>query len=191
MRLLDEIGALSEAMLCPRNSGTAAGCRWDPSYRLGVNLVRRSWPRGVLAAAVVVFGGATSSTSMAAPAFDRFDRDGIAFSYPSSWFVTTRPLRTGVDPEYVFTVSTAPVRRTPDDLGPCTPGVAGQLRENGVLAYVREALDSRVPEYIDRMQPRPPSLQADHSLCGFPRGGRWVPFRSGGRAFYLGLYVGK
>ena len=72
---------------------------------------------------------------------------------------------------------------------------AGQLRENGVLAYVREALDSRVPEYIDRMQPRPPSFrlptQADHSLCGFPRGGRWVPFRSGGRAFYLGLYVGK
>jgi hypothetical protein len=27
-------------------------------------------------------------------------------------------------------------------------------------------------------------------LCGFGRGGRWIPFKENGRAFYLGAYLG-
>ena len=44
------------------------------------------------------------------------------------------------------------------------------------------------------MPRRPRSFRlpaADSSLCGFGPGGRWIPFKDGGRAFYLGVYVGS
>lgn len=64
-----------------------------------------------------------------------------------------------------------------------------------VLAYVREALGADRRISLPRMQPRPERFRlptrSDNALCGFPPGGRWVPFKSGGRAFYLALYVGS
>jgi hypothetical protein len=108
--------------------------------------------------------------------------------------VTTMALSDGVNPTYRFAVSTVPVRRTPTDSGPCLAGIAEQLPRTGVLAYLREVLGVDRKASLPNMQPRPrlfrlPS-RADKSLPCFGRGGRWVPFRTGGRAFYLGLYVG-
>jgi hypothetical protein len=127
------------------------------------------------------------------PAVRRFARSGIEFEYPRGWFVTTEPLSNGLDPAYRFTVSSEPVRRTPRDDGPCLPGVAEQLPDDAVLAYLREAISGRGTS-LARMQPRPRSFRlparGDNALCGFPSG-RWVPFRSGGRAFYLGIYIGE
>lgn len=143
------------------------------SARMAVALARKATPR-------------TSSLK-------RFDRNGIHFEYPASWFVTTKPLSNGVNPTYRFTLSTHPVRRTPRDTGPCLPGVAAQLPKTAVLAYVREATGADRTSSLPRMQPRPRSFRlptrSDNALCGFNRG-LWVPFKSGGRAFYLGLYVG-
>jgi hypothetical protein len=125
---------------------------------------------------------------------DRFDRHGIAFEYPSRWFVTTQPLSNAANPVYRFTVSTSPVRRTSADEGPCLPGVARQLRRTAVFAYLREALGTDRAVSLPRLPRRPRtfrlSTRADRSLCGFDRGGRWVPFKEAGRAFYLGIYVG-
>ena len=60
--------------------------------------------------------------------------------------------------------------------------------------YVMEALGTDRTVSLRHMQPRPRSFRlparSDNSLCGFKRGGIWVPFKSGGRAFYLGVYVG-
>lgn len=102
-------------------------------------------------------------------------------------------LSNGVDPKYLFTVSTNPVRRTSKDLGPCLPGIAAQLPPNAVLAYLREDFSGR-SRSLPRMQPRPRTFRlprrTDNALCGFDRG-VWVPFRSGGRALYLALYVGQ
>ena len=146
---------------------------------------------------MVVVLGCLSALGAAASASStsRFDRHGISFTYPSMWFVTTRPLSNGVNPAYRFTVSTTPVRRTPRDSGPCLPGVAGQLPKNAVLAYLREALGADRARSLPRMPPRPRHLRlptrADTSLCGFGRGGRWIPFKDAGRAFYLGVYVGR
>ena len=142
--------------------------------------------------AVALAAKAATASSTGGRSLRRFDRNGISFQYPRSWFVTTEPLSNGVDPTYRFTVSTHPVRRTADDLGPCLPGIGRQLPDDAVLAYVREALSGRATS-LARMQRRPRSFhltQVDQGLCGFPRG-RWIPFKSGGRAFYLGLYVGK
>jgi hypothetical protein len=135
-----------------------------------------------------------ASPSSAGNGSARFDRHGIAFEYPSRWFVTTRPLSNGANPIYRFTVSTSPVRRTSADEGPCLPGVARQLRRTAVLAYLREALGADRALSLPRLPRRPRSFRlptsADRSLCGFDRGSRWVPFKEAGRAFYLGVYVG-
>ena len=108
--------------------------------------------------------------------------------------MTTAPLSNGINPAYRVAVSTVPISRTPEDLGPCLAGIAKQLPANGVLVYVREALGADRRSSLPRMPPRPRSFRlptlADRSLPCFGRGGRWVPFRSSGRAFYLGLYVG-
>ena len=169
--------------------------------RLALRVRRRSGLRRPLrprcrnagAAAVIVLA-AVASPSAAGSALARFDRNGIAFEHPSSWFVTTRPLSNAVNPTYRFTVSDVRVRRTRDDDGPCLPGVARQLPATAVLAYLREAVGSERAPSLPRMQPRPRSFRlptrADSSLCGFDRGGRWVPFKTSGRAFYLGVYVG-
>jgi hypothetical protein len=125
----------------------------------------------------------------------RFDRYGITFEYPGSWFVTTQPISAARDPVYRFTVSTVRVRRTPADRGPCTPGIAKQLPPNGVLAYLRERLRRRdVAIELSRMTPRPRSFPlptaSSTALCGWARRGLWTPFKADGRAFYLGVYVG-
>lgn len=77
---------------------------------------------------------------------------------------------------------------------PCLPGIAKQLPENAVLAYLREALGTDRIASLPRMQPRPRSFRlpnrTDNSLPCFGQGGRWVPFRASRRAFYLGLYIG-
>jgi hypothetical protein len=135
-----------------------------------------------------------ASPSSAGENHARVERYRIAFEYPSTWFVTTRPLSNGLNPVYRFTVSTVPVRRTPADDGPCLPGIARQLPPNAVLAYLREALGADRVLSLQRMPRRPRGFrlptQADTGLCGWERGGRWVPFKDAGRAFYLGLYVG-
>lgn len=135
-----------------------------------------------------------ASPSSAGAKHARFERYGIAFEYPSKWFVTTRPLSNGVNPVYRFAVSTVPVRRTPADSGPCLPGIARQLPPDAVLAYLREALGRDRVLSLPRMPRRPRGFrlptQADTGLCGWERGGLWVPFKDAGGAFYLGVYVG-
>jgi hypothetical protein len=130
----------------------------------------------------------------ATAAADRFAEHGITFEHPRGWFVTTEALSNGVNPTYRFAVSTTPVRRTGQDLGPCLAGIAKQLPATAVFVYLREALGADRRSSLSRMQPRPRSFRlptrADASLPCFGRGGRWVPFRAGGRAFYLGMYVG-
>ena len=144
--------------------------------------------------AVALAQKAASQRGSPATSLGHFDRDGISFRYPRAWFVTTQPLSNGVNPKYRFTVSTVPIQRTSEDLGPCLAGIAKQLPPNAVLAYLREALGTDRKASLPRMQPRPRSfrlpVQSDSSLPCFGPGGRWVPFRSGGRAFYLGLYIG-
>lgn len=124
----------------------------------------------------------------------RYDGNGISFQYPRSWFVTTERLSNAVNPTYRFTVSSHRVRPTGKEEGPCLPGIARQLPPTAALAYLREALGADRRISLPRMQPRPERFRlptrSDNALCGFPPGGRWVPFKSGGRAFYLALYVG-
>jgi hypothetical protein len=126
----------------------------------------------------------------------QFHRHGIAFEYPESWFVTTRPISNGVNPVYRFTVSTVPVRRTRADQGPCTPGIAKQVPPDGVLAYLREGLgpldrDRALPRMPTRPRSFPLPNATSTALCGWSRRGLWIPFKDGGRAFYLGVYVGR
>jgi hypothetical protein len=125
----------------------------------------------------------------------QFHRHGIAFEYPESWFVTTRPISNGVNPVYRFTVSTVPVHRTRADQGPCTPGIAKQVPSDGVLAYLREGLgpldrDRALPRMPTRPRSFPLPNATSTALCGWSRRGLWIPFKDGGRAFYLGVYVG-
>jgi hypothetical protein len=134
--------------------------------------------------------------STASTTLKRFHRNGISFGYPSKWFVTTHPLSNAGNPVYRFAVSTVPVRRTASDIGPCTPGVAKQLPPTSVLAYLREALGADRTRSLPRMPRRPhtfglPSAR-DRQLCGFRKGGTgWILFKDAGRAFYLGIYVGR
>jgi hypothetical protein len=125
----------------------------------------------------------------------RFHGYGITFEYPESWFVTTRPISHAVNPAYRFTVSTVPVRRTRADSGPCTPGIAKQLPPEGVLAYLREGLgpldrDRALPRMPTRPRSFPLPDASSTALCGWSRRGLWIPFKTKGRAFYLGVYVG-
>ena len=149
------------------------------------------WLVGVTAAVALLLAAAAMGT---AAAVKRYDRHGVSFSYPAAWVVTTRPLSNVTNPRYRVTVSTAPVERTSRDDGPCLPGIASQLPKDAVLMYVMEALGTDRTASLPNMQPRPRRFRlparSDNSLCGFNGGGLWVPFKSGGRAFYLGVYVG-
>jgi len=132
--------------------------------------------------------------SKASPVSKRFERHGIVFEYPREWFVTTRPLSNGTNPVYRFAVSTVPIRRTAADQGPCLPGIAKQLPPAAVMAYLREVLGRDRTVSLPRMRRRPQSFplptRSGTSLCGFERGGLWLPFKDRGRAFYLGIYIG-
>jgi hypothetical protein len=154
-----------------------------------LNLASRS---GVVAATVIALTAAAGSAE--GSALDRFDRNGITFEYPNGWFVTTEALSNGINPKYRFTVSTTPVSRTREDVGPCLAGIAKQVSTTTVLAYLREGLGDHRRSALPRMQPRPRHFRmptrTDNSLLCFGPGGRWISFRANGRAFYLGLYVG-
>jgi hypothetical protein len=123
---------------------------------------------------------------------------GIRFAYPASWFVTRRPLSDGLDGEYVFTVSTHPVRRTARDQGACLWGIARQLPKDGVLAFLVEANEVERRSLVREFDPRPRTFplpsRTTGAVCGFPRpgGGRgaWIPFQSKGRAFTLAIQIG-
>lgn len=151
-------------------------------------------PAALRAVALSVVAVLVAATSAAGAAAERFDRHGISFAYPPGWSVTTRPLSGGVNPTYRLAVGTAPVTRTPRDSGPCLAGIAHQLSRRDVLAYLCEAVGADRARSLPRMPRRPRTVPlptaADGSLCGFGQGGRWIPFQAGGRAFYLGVYVG-
>jgi hypothetical protein len=144
---------------------------------------------------VAARAGTTVSSDEDLESKGRFDANGIGFDYPSRWFVTVRPLSPATNPAYRFAVSSAPVRRTAADEGPCLPGVARQLPPDAVLAYLREALGADRTRALPRMPQRPARFPlpppTGGGLCGFEQGGgRWYPFKNGDRAFYLGIHVG-
>jgi hypothetical protein len=147
------------------------------------------------ATALACMGLVTSlAASASAAPLERFDRLGISFEYPSTWFVTTDRLSNGWDPDYRFVASTMPVKRTRDDKGPCLPGIGRQLRRSGALVLLREARSpsrrhlARLPALPRRLQ-----LRSDGIMCGLwrPAVGAWVPFRDGNRAFVLGVHLGS
>jgi hypothetical protein len=160
-----------------------------------MRLTRRwfGW-RGCCTCLLFVLTVAVATPSEAGLHRERFNQTGIAFDYPSGWLVTTLPLSNGVNPRYRFAVSTVKLRRTTEDIGPCTRGIAKQLPSNAVLAYLREAIGADRARSLPRMPPRPRSFRlptpSDSYLCGFEAGTRWIPFKQAGRAFYLGIYVG-
>jgi hypothetical protein len=140
-------------------------------------------------------GAATEGSDEGLETRQRFDSNGIAFDYPSTWFATVEPLSPVGSPVYRFAVSSVPVQRTPADEGPCLPGVARQLPPDAVLAYLREALGVDRTRSLPRLPDRPPSFPLPSArgsgLCGFERGSSlWYPFKDGDRAFYLGVYIG-
>ena len=154
----------------------------------------RSRPLRTTVAALLAILVVAQSSQGAGAETRRFDRHGIAFVFPSRWFVTTEPLSNGVNPVYRFTVGSVEVHRTRLDDGPCLPGVAAQLPPTAVLVYLREALGADRRRSLPRLRTRAASFplpeRGDTGLCGFGRGGRWIPFKASGRAFYLGIYVG-
>lgn len=144
--------------------------------------------------AAVLLAGLGACPSSAGNEVGRFNRHGIAFEYPSGWFVTARPLSNAINPVYRFAVSTVRVRRTRADVGPCLPGIKRQLPKDAVLADLREALGSDRSRSLPRVSQRPRSFplptRTDGYLCGLGLGSRWIPFKDSGRVFYLGVYIG-
>jgi len=120
----------------------------------------------------------------------RFSNRGISFAYPSSWYVTTRPLSNGVEPIYRFAVGNFRFHRTPRDVGPCLEGIARQRTAGGVLAFMREATGADARR--SRVAPRPAAFRlptpSDRAACLGP-GSSQVAFRQGGRVFYLWISV--
>jgi hypothetical protein len=125
---------------------------------------------------------------------ERFDRLGISFEYPSSWFVTTERLSDGWDPDYRFAASTVRVKRTRHDKGPCLPGIGRQLPPTAALVFLREYRGASRRRALPRLGPLPRRvrLTPDGVVCGLrrPARGAWIGFRESGRAFILGLHVG-
>jgi hypothetical protein len=151
------------------------------------------WQSAAMAVALVALIRATAASGEATA--ERFDRNGIAFTYPSRWYATTNALSNAGNPVYRFTVTTRRVSRTRADIGPCLPGIAGQLGSRDVLAFAREALGSDRVRSLPRVRPRPRSFRlprpTDHYLCGFGRRPTLSSsFKDGGRVFYLWIYVG-
>jgi hypothetical protein len=152
-----------------------------------MRLARLSIAGAVLALAVFATPGPATRV------LERFDRLGISFEYPSSWFVTSEPLSNGADPDYRFAASTAPVRRTRQDVGPCLRGIRRQLTPKGALVFVREYRSS-LRRVLPRLDPMPRRLlltpDAVMTCMRRPALGAWVHFRASGRAFVLGVHAG-
>jgi hypothetical protein len=127
--------------------------------------------------------------------FQRFDRLGISFEYPSEWSVTTHPLSPASDPDYRFAASTVQVRRTRHDHGPCLPGVARQLPRAGALVFLREYTGASRRRALPRLDPMPGRLRLKRGSVpcgfGFRRGlGDIIDFRESRRALTLYVWVG-
>jgi hypothetical protein len=157
---------------------------------LGVSVRRHVVGKGTIAAAVAAL---VLSAATAASAGDErhFERKGIGFDYPASWYVTTRPLSNGVQPIYRFALANFRVHRTPRDLGPCLEGIARQRRPDRVLAFMREATgtDAKLDRFPRRPRSFPLPRRDDQVACLGP-GTSGLLFRDSGRAFYLWISVG-
>ena len=153
-----------------------------------MHLERSSIVGVVLALAIV------ATPARATSELERYDRLGISFAYPSSWFVTSDRLSNGWDPDYRFAASTVPVARTRDDEGPCLPGIGRQLRRSGALVFLREYRGASRRRALPRLGPLPGRipLRPDSVMCGLwrPALGAWIGFREAGRAFVLGVHLG-
>jgi hypothetical protein len=122
-----------------------------------------------------------------------FDRAGISFIYASDWFVTTKPLSNGADPDYRFAVASWPVRRTSRDHGPCLAGIARQRPPSGALVFVREYIGASRKRALPRLQAKPRHfrLPTQRDRDGFlGRGTTTHSFKQADRAFILWISVG-
>src|SRR5205085_11896795 len=128
--------------------------------------------------AVVTIGALASfqaaSASAGAAGTSRFSNRGISFSYPSSWYLTTRPLSNGVEPVYRFAVGNFRFHRTPRDVGPCLQGIAKQRTSTGVLAFIREAVGTDARRAHAGPRPKTFRLPAPtvHAACLGPGPGQ-------------------
>jgi hypothetical protein len=120
----------------------------------------------------------------------RFSSRGITFLYPSSWYVTTKPLSNGVEPVYRFAVGNFRFHRTARDIGPCLEGIAKQRAARGVLAFMREAIGTDARR--TRAGPRPKTFRlpsATEQTACLGSGSNQVVFREAGRTFYLWISI--
>lgn len=144
------------------------------------------------AALVLLLAGAGNAFSIAG--HERFERTGISFSYPSNWYVTTKPLSNGADPDYRFAIATWAVHRTPRDQGPCLAGVAKQRPPGGALAFLREYVGASRERALPRLAPRPRRFrlptQRDGDWGCLGKGSLAYQFKESGRAVILVLSVG-
>jgi hypothetical protein len=149
--------------------------------------------RALMAGVVLVLALAVTP-AQAKTELERFDRLGISFQYPRTWFVTTDRLSNGWDPDYRFAASTVPLMRTRDDNGPCLPGIARQLPRDAALVFLREYRGASRRRALPRLDPLPRrlALTRDGVMCGLgrPALGVWLGFRAAGRAFVLAAHLG-
>jgi len=156
-------------------------------------LVELVMPRLALVVALVLLLPAAASAAWTT-ALDRFDRIGISFTYSNDWYVTTRPLSNGADPDYRFAVATWPVRRTRRDEGPCLAGIAKQRPPGGALAFLREYVGASRKRALPRLPRRPrrfrlPSERDGDWACLGKRSVAYQ-FQESGRALVLAISVG-
>jgi hypothetical protein len=135
----------------------------------------------------------SGSVSEASGSLRVFSNRGISFAYPSSWHATTKPLSNATEPVYRFAVGNFRFHRTPRDIGPCLSGIAKERPENGVLAFMREALGADRRRSLPRTPSRPRHIslprRSDQAWC-LGHGTREIVFHTAGRVFYLGMSVG-
>jgi hypothetical protein len=121
---------------------------------------------------------------------ERFSSDGITFTCPSSWYVTTRPLSNGLEPIYRFAVGNFRFHRTKRDIGPCLQGISEQRPGTGVLAFMREAIGADARRAHVGARPKAFRLPSptEQAACLGP-GSTQFTFSQAGRVFYLWLSI--
>jgi hypothetical protein len=123
----------------------------------------------------------------------QFHRDGISFTYASDWFVTTKSLSNGADPDYRFAVASWRVHRTTRDQGPCLAGIASQRPPTGALVFVREYVGASRKRALPRLQPKPRHFRLptrrDRDGC-LGSGTTTHSFRQADRALILWISIG-
>jgi hypothetical protein len=120
-----------------------------------------------------------------------FERHGIEVRYPDSWHLSPRPMSNLLNPTFRFTVATFVPERHRGDEGPCLAGLARQRGAKGAYVYLLEDLDAE--RYLRRFPPRTARFRlpvaGEVASCD-GRWSRWIPFRTSGRGFYLGVSIG-